>query len=124
MIDGPCPAPIAVLIFVLYASFWNSVNVILELALAWLKRLTVSSRMPCCGWPVRNQYVAAPAPVPPPPPLGPEVPQAARVAPAVVPTARLRKFRRDIVLRSTLTSVRSSPDSRRSPVTPHPPVRK
>src|SRR5437762_12478213 len=98
MIDGPCPAPMAVLIFVLYASFWNSVDVIFEFGFAWLNRLTVSSRMPCCGWPVRNQYVAAPAPPPPPPPppvpprLGPELPQAASVAPAVVPTARLRKF--------------------------------
>src|SRR2546423_11058732 len=102
MIVGPWPAPMAVLIFVLYASFWNSVELICALGFALLNRLTVSSRMPCCGGPVRNQYVAAPAPPPPVADFGPELPHAASAAPAVVPTARLRKFRRDKDLRSTL----------------------
>src|SRR5689334_10933114 len=111
MMVGPCPAPSAVLIFVLYASFWNSVNEILPFGFAALKRLTVSSRMPCCGWPVRNQYVAEPAPALPPldpPPLGPELPHAASVAAAPAPTPRLRKLRREIVLRSTLISILES----------------
>ena len=55
MIDGPWPAPMAVLILVLYASFWNSVYLIAASGLAALKRLTVASRMACCGWPLRNQ---------------------------------------------------------------------
>ena len=55
MIVGAWPAPIAVLIFVLNASFWKVVNWICLSGLAALNRLTVSVRMPSWGWEVRNQ---------------------------------------------------------------------
>src|SRR5690348_15478491 len=102
MMVGAWPAPMAVLILVLYASFWNVVPVILELGLALLKRLTVAVRTCSPGAPDRYQYVAA---AEPPPPLlvpGPELPQAARAAAAPAPAERLRKLRRDRDVRSTV----------------------
>src|SRR5664279_757626 len=55
MIVGAWPAPIAVLIFVLYASFWNSVYEIVPPDFDALNRLTASSRIFCWGWVDRNQ---------------------------------------------------------------------
>src|SRR5215217_3442948 len=120
MIVGPWPAPMAVLTFVLYASFWNAVVVIFSLGFASLNRSTVFLRMVSPGGPVRIQYEAAPAPPPaspPPPPLpclvGPELPQEASAPTTGAPSARLRKVRRDVVLGSTLISELQS----RSPAT-------
>jgi hypothetical protein len=55
MMVGAWPAPIAVLIFVLYASFWNFVALIWVFGLALLKRSTVCCRTASPGSPVRNQ---------------------------------------------------------------------
>jgi hypothetical protein len=49
MMVGFWPAPIAVLIFCLYASFWNSVYEIVPLGFFALNALTAFSRMACCG---------------------------------------------------------------------------
>src|ERR1700712_4828020 len=65
MIVGDFPAPMAVLIFALYASFWNSVYEIVPVGLAASNALTAFSRMLCCGFPDRNQYVALPVALPP-----------------------------------------------------------
>src|SRR3954454_22952574 len=66
MMVGPWPAPSAVLILVLYGSFWYAVALIWLFGLALLNRSTECCRMSCCGWPLRNQYVVPP-PDPPPP---------------------------------------------------------
>ena len=125
MIVGACPAPIAVLIFALYASFWNVVALILVFGLALLNRSTLACRIASPGGPDRNQYVAVPLPalpaLPPPPPapacVGPELPQAARAAPVRgTPTATLRKVRREVVVGSTLISVVVSRGLPRRPI--------
>jgi hypothetical protein len=55
MIVGAWPAPIAVLILALYASFWNVVNPICPSGLALLNRLTALVRTGSPGGPLRNQ---------------------------------------------------------------------
>src|SRR3954447_23523777 len=87
---GPWPAPSAVLIFCLYASFWKNVAVILVLGLALLTRSMAACRIGWPGGPDSDQYVAAPPPPLPPPEapvlsLGPELPHAARPAAAGPP---------------------------------------
>src|SRR2546423_8049373 len=100
----------AVLIFCLNASFWNSVVLSLVSGFASLNLLTCASRMACCGCPVRNQYVAPP-PAPPAAVVepgvlfGPELPQAVRPAASAPPPTRPRKVRRDVVMGSTVISV-------------------
>src|SRR6266536_3716822 len=88
---GACPAPRAVLIFVLYGSFWKVVVVIFESGLASLNRSTACCRMPSWGAPLRNQYDA-----PPLPPPGPDVPQAESAIESGTPAARPRKVRREV----------------------------
>src|SRR5690606_41556905 len=89
MIVGACPAPIAVLIFVLYASFWKVVSLICWSGWALLKASTAPARTPSCGWPLRYQYVAPPLLLP-----GPDEPQAASAADTGTPAARARRGRR------------------------------
>src|SRR5262245_37718511 len=105
MIVGASLAPIAVLIFVLYASFWNVVALICPSGFFLLNRSTAPCRTPSWGCPFRNQNVA-----PAPPPPGPDVPQADRAA---IDSGRLaakpRTARREIGV-STLNSV---PETRR-----------
>src|SRR3954451_15795209 len=55
MMVGPWPAPSAVLILVLYASFWNVVVWIWPSEFFLLKASTAPWRMSSCGWPLRNQ---------------------------------------------------------------------
>src|ERR671933_258388 len=55
MIVGAWPAPSAVLIFVLYGSFWKVVVVICESGFALLNRSTARCLMPSWGAPLRNQ---------------------------------------------------------------------
>src|SRR6185437_5585103 len=113
MIVGACPAPIAVLILALYASFWNVVGLILLFGLALLNRSTLARRIASPGGPDRNQYVAVPLPAC----VGPELPQAARAAPVRgTPTATLRKVRREVVVGSTLISVVVSRGLPRRPI--------
>src|SRR5690606_1079092 len=90
MIVGACPAPIAVLIFVLYASFWKVVSLICWSGWALLKASTAPARTPSCGWPLRYQYVAPPLLLP-----GPDEPQAASAADTGTPAARVRRVRRE-----------------------------
>src|SRR3954467_11257002 len=125
MIVGAWPAPSAVLILALYASFWNVVALILEFGLALLNRSTLACRIASPGGPDRNPYVAGPLPappaLPPPPPapacVGPELPQAARAAPVRgTPTATLRKVRRAVGVGSPLLSVVGSRGLPRRPI--------
>src|SRR6266496_5751126 len=92
MMVGAWPAPMAVLILVLYASFWKVVCLSVLLGLALLKRSTAPVRTPSCGCPLRNQYVA---PLLPPPP-GPDVPQAESAIESGTLAARPKMARREI----------------------------
>jgi hypothetical protein len=116
MIVGAWPAPNAVLIFVLKASFWNvgegdlapgvrSVEALDGVLADALVRL--SAEEPEGG--------ASPPPPPPPAPppapvcVGPELLHAAKAPASGAAAARARKVRREVVLGSTLISVLEGP---------------
>src|SRR5689334_14412572 len=102
MMVGAWPAPMAVLILVLYASFWKVVALILVFGLAALNRFTLAVRIASPGGPDR---------------VGPELPQAARAASVSgTPTANLRNVRREVVVGSTLISVVASRGLPRRPI--------
>ncbi len=104
MMVGACPAPMAVLIFVLYASFWYVVSSIWSSGWALLNASTAPALTPSCGCPFRYQYVA--------PPLLPgpdEPPQADSAAETGTAAARPRRVRREsAMIFSALESARLS----------------
>src|SRR5690625_1930396 len=101
MIVGASPAPIAVRILVLNASFWNPVRVSVVSGLASLKASTESVRIPSCGCPVRIQMVASPEVLSP----GPDEPHAvsAPITTGVL-IARVRNDLRDVCCCSMVIS--------------------